>query len=101
MLAHNAVRAGFLALGLAAAGAAQAAPDVVKIAQGTLQGTASDEVESFKGIPFAAPPVGDCAGARRGPAPSWTGVRKAADAFGPICMQRHRGVSARTSARTA
>ena len=41
----------------------------------------------FKGIPFAAPPIGDL----RWRAPiaphSWTGVRKA-DRFSPICMQK-------------
>src|SRR5882724_7501075 len=40
----------------------------------------------FKGIPFAAPPVGDLRWKAPQPAPSWAGVRKALD-FGPSCMQ--------------
>ena len=47
----------------------------------------SSEVRVFKGIPFAAPPVGDLRWrAPKAPA-NWSGVRSG-DKFGPVCMQR-------------
>jgi len=71
---------------LAFAGAAVAAPDTVKIAQGTLHGAATGGIGVFKGIPYAAPPVGALRWRPpQAPAP-WTGTRDAA-AFGPACMQ--------------
>jgi para-nitrobenzyl esterase len=66
------------------------AADVVHVRQGDLAGVTAGKVETFKGIPFVAPPVGDLRWRPPGPAPSWSGVRTA-DAFGPICMQSRRG----------
>jgi para-nitrobenzyl esterase len=43
-------------------------------------------VTAFKGIPFAAPPVGDRRWKAPQPATPWAGVRKA-DKFGASCMQ--------------
>ena len=43
-------------------------------------------VVAFKGIPFAAPPVGDRRWQAPGPVVPWKGVRKA-DAFGASCIQ--------------
>ena len=80
--------AAIAALLLAAGPALAAAP--VHTQQGEVSGAAAGKVESFKGIPFAAPPVGDLRWRPPGPAPSWSGVRSA-DAFGPICMQSRRG----------
>ena len=77
-----------------ALGACAARADV-HIAQGDLPGVTAGGVESFKGIPFAAPPVGDLRWRPPGPGPSWTGV-KTADAFGPICMQGRRGFFAQS-----
>jgi para-nitrobenzyl esterase len=70
------------------AGPAMAA-GVVHTAQGDVSGVTAGKVESFKGIPFAAPPVGDARWRPPGPAPSWKAVRTA-DAYGPICMQAAR-----------
>ena len=89
-----------LLAGLAAMGAATAAspqtpapvqtPPVVRVESGELQGVVDDGVASFKGIPFAAPPVGDLRWRPPQPAAPWTGVRQAAE-FGADCMQGRFG----------
>jgi para-nitrobenzyl esterase len=63
--------------------------DRVKTANGIVESTAppADGVRSFKGIPFAQPPVGDLRWREPQPAKDWTGARNA-DKFGPTCMQR-------------
>ena len=70
--------------------AAQQKPGAVRVDTGDLQGVVEDGVESFKGIPFAAPPVGDLRWRPPQPAAPWTGVRQAAE-FGPDCMQGRFG----------
>jgi len=52
---------------------------------GTVAGTI-DYVRSFKGIPFAAPPVGPLRWKAPQPVIPWTGVRDATN-FGPECAQ--------------
>lgn len=59
----------------------------VKTEQGILEGVYVSGIRSFKGVPFAAPPVGDLRWREPQPVKSWTGVRKA-DKFGPRAMQR-------------
>ena len=58
----------------------------VKIDSGMVAGTASGQptVRVFKGIPFAAPPLGENRWRAPQPAAKWDGVRKA-DAFGAPC----------------
>src|SRR5271166_1981353 len=65
------------------------AADRVKIVNGILESTAqpSGGVRSFKGIPFAQPPVGELRWREPQPIKNWKGVRNA-DQFGPRCMQR-------------
>jgi para-nitrobenzyl esterase len=63
-----------------------AVPDVVKVDTGQLRGAASDGVVAFKGIPFAAPPVGALRWKAPQPVAKWKGVRDAQE-FGPRCMQ--------------
>ena len=59
----------------------------VKTTNGTLAGTVGKNgVRSFKGIPFAAPPVGDLRWKEPQPVANWTGIKKA-DHFGPRAMQ--------------
>ena len=56
-------------------------------ATGVVEGTLETSgVKSYKGIPFAAPPVGDLRWKAPQPAQKWRGVRKA-DHFGPRAMQ--------------
>ena len=57
-------------------------------ANGVLEGVVSPDgqVRTFKGIPYAAPPVGPLRWKAPQPAPSWTGVRRAVD-YGPRAMQ--------------
>jgi len=57
-----------------------------KIESGQVQGVVQDDVISFKGIPFAAPPVGALRWRPPQAPRSWAGVRKA-DSYGPDCMQ--------------
>ena len=67
-----------------------AAADQVATDKGVVEGTASADSKAriFKGIPFAAPPVGALRWKAPQPVASWTGVRKAAE-FGSRCMQGH------------
>ncbi|MDE3195386.1 MAG: carboxylesterase family protein [Acidobacteriota bacterium] len=77
-----------LALFLAAL-AAQAAPlKPVKTEGGLLSGVpaANGTIVAYKGVPFAAPPVGDLRWKAPQPALKWNGV-KAADRFGANCVQ--------------
>jgi para-nitrobenzyl esterase len=62
----------------------------VTIETGKLQGSSEAGVTSFKGIPFAAPPVGDLRWRPPQPAAQWSGVRQAAE-FGADCMQARLG----------
>lgn len=64
-------------------------PLIVKVANGTLKGAISSTtgVKSFKGIPYAKPPVGELRWKAPQPADNWTGI-KVADHFGPRAMQK-------------
>jgi len=53
---------------------------------GRVEGVLTDGVVSFKGIPFAAPPIGDLRWKAPHPVEPWNGVKKA-DSFGAMCMQ--------------
>lgn len=66
-----------------------AASDLVKISNGSLEGTGPQpsKVREFKGIPFADPPVGPLRWAPPQPVRNWTGVKQATQ-FGPRCMQQ-------------
>jgi para-nitrobenzyl esterase len=67
-----------------------AAAPTAKVEQGVLQGTVEDGLTVYRGVPFAAPPVGDLRWRPPQAAAKWEGVRKA-DAFAPQCVQRGFG----------
>ena len=67
-------------------GRAMAAPVTVAPPAGALQGVRSGELMVFKGIPYAAAPVGPLRWRPPQPPGSWSGVR-AADRFGARCEQ--------------
>jgi para-nitrobenzyl esterase len=66
--------------------AAIAQIDSANVTGGQIQGTVADGIAAFKGVPFAAAPIGDLRWKAPQPADAWQGVRKA-DAYGPSCMQ--------------
>ena len=57
-------------------------PGLVEVTGGMIQGVVEDGMTIFKGIPFAAPPVGDLRWKAPQPVVPWEGVRNA-DKFGP------------------
>jgi para-nitrobenzyl esterase len=57
-----------------------------RVTGGEAQGVVTDSISIFKGIPFAAPPVGDLRWKAPASVQPWKGIKKA-DAFGPACMQ--------------
>jgi para-nitrobenzyl esterase len=74
------------ALSIFAAAAALADPVTVRIDAGELRGNTSGAVASFKGIPYAEPPVGALRWAPPHRVRPWPAARDAA-AFGPSCPQ--------------
>jgi para-nitrobenzyl esterase len=77
---------GLLLIGALAAGAA--VPEQLRVEGGIVQGVlgADSSVRIFKGIPFAAPPVGELRWKAPQPVQPWGGVRMATE-FGQHCMQ--------------
>jgi para-nitrobenzyl esterase len=67
---------------------AAASAETIRIDSGTLQGGVGTDpsIRVYRGVPFAAPPVGDHRWAPPQPVAKWTGVRKA-DQFGAHCVQ--------------
>lgn len=59
-----------------------------KTANGVVQGIIEKSgIRAFKGIPFAAPPIGDLRWKEPQPVKNWSGVKQT-DKFGPRAMQR-------------
>ncbi len=75
-----------LCLPFSAAGA-KSRGTVVSTDAGLVQGVQSRGVTSFKGIPYAAPPVGEFRWREPQPVAKWSGTRRA-DTFGKACMQK-------------
>ena len=74
--------------GLVLTATAWSASDPVRVEQGLLSGTAgkSPDIQVYRGIPFAAPPVDDLRWKPPQPAAHWQGVREAKE-YGPACWQ--------------
>ncbi|MGI9329835.1 MAG: carboxylesterase/lipase family protein [Gammaproteobacteria bacterium] len=85
---HICVAVGLLSL---AAGAlladGHALPDRAQIDTGKLLGSVEDGVAVFRGIPFAASPVGELRWRPPKPVKAWDGVRDATQ-YGPVCPQK-------------
>ncbi len=64
----------------------QARIGVAKVTGGEVSGIAEGEISIFRGIPFAAPPVGDLRWKAPAAVLPWSGVKQA-DAFAKACMQ--------------
>ena len=62
------------------------ATDALKISSGKIAGENCDGVRVYKGIPFAAPPVGDLRWKPPQPVKPWDGVRDCTK-FGTVCPQ--------------
>ena len=103
MIVRRSLTAAALVLSLAAtafAGAAQAeaptattaAGPAAKIKQGALRGATVEGVETFLGIPYAAPPVGDLRWRPPATAAGWSGERDATKA-GPSCQPARDGTA--------
>jgi para-nitrobenzyl esterase len=84
--------AGVLAAGSLFAGI----QEPIRVEGGLITGTPGWgwNVREFRGIPFAAPPVGNPRWRPPQPVVAWQGVR-AADGFSPVCMQPQRDLSQR------
>jgi para-nitrobenzyl esterase len=80
--------AGIFAVSFAQAALAQLSVPV-KVSGGSVQGVPGKNpaITAFKGIPYAAPPVGDLRWRAPQPVVSWNGVLRAAN-FGKSCIQK-------------
>ncbi len=79
--------------------AVNSTPDepVILTASGMVRGAREGDVDVFKGIPFAAPPVGEFRWRPPQPVTPWEGVRDAKE-FGPTCAQGGWGAAPGTIA---
>jgi para-nitrobenzyl esterase len=78
--------------------AAHSAP--IKVEGGALEGKQEGDLTVYRGIPFAAPPVGDLRWKGPQPAAKWSGTLPA-DKFADACMQGSGGRPAGSSAAPA
>ena len=61
-------------------------PAAVRTDVGLIEGVSKDGLDVYRGVPFAAPPVGSLRWRAPGPVKPWAGVR-GAQSFAPACMQ--------------
>jgi para-nitrobenzyl esterase len=64
----------------------------VRIESGLLSGSLENGLLVYRGVPYAAPPVGELRWKSPQPPPAWQGVRSAQE-FGPPCIQSNRAIS--------
>jgi para-nitrobenzyl esterase len=72
----------------------------VRTEGGLLEGVKENDLMVYKGIPYAAPPIGDLRWADPQPVRPWTGVLQAAH-FAPACMQRGVSMPGETPPKTS
>jgi para-nitrobenzyl esterase len=77
---------GWMAIAVSAASPAFSQIGVIGTDSGKLQGVVQGRLESFKGVPFAAPPVDKLRWRAPQPVQPWSGVRHA-NAYSADCMQ--------------
>jgi para-nitrobenzyl esterase len=70
--------------------------DIVTIDTGRIEGLVSGDVRSFKGIPYAAPPVGALRWRPPQPVTPWRDVRRATN-YGADCVQKSMSSDAATT----
>jgi para-nitrobenzyl esterase len=75
-----------MAFALATAVPALAQIGEANVTGGRISGAVVDGIAEFKGIPFAAPPIGALRWKAPQPVRAWSGVRQST-AFGPACLQ--------------
>src|SRR3954471_13081962 len=80
------------------AGIASARPVVVD--SSSLEGVAGPGLTVYRGVPFAAPPLGAQRWREPQPVKPWTGVRHA-EAFAPACMQTGVSMPGEPAPRTS
>ena len=92
MLKSNILAATFAGICISAASPANAGTDplVVRTGSGPVAGITDENVFVWKGIPYAAPPVGDLRWRAPQPVQRWTGI-KAARQYRNDCMQKPFG----------
>jgi para-nitrobenzyl esterase len=88
---------GFVILLIAFSINAQTSGPEVKTKTGVVKGITEGDVSVFKGIPFAAPPVGEFRWRPPQPVKPWGGVRDATE-YGPNCAQGGWGAAPGTIA---
>ena len=76
--------------------AAESVSKAVTIESGTIEGLVAGDILSFKGIPYASPPVEDLRWRPPQPVTAWTGTGKAT-AFGSDCQQMKSHTEAKGS----
>ena len=78
-----------------------AQPDpIVTVTGGQIRGRALASGAVFKGIPFAAPPMGDLRWKPPAPVKAWSGVRDAGD-YGATCAQDDRNWNTNSAIRSS
>ncbi|MGP1462650.1 carboxylesterase/lipase family protein [Tannerella sp.] len=65
---------------------AQQTSPIVRTASGFVRGASEDGIDCYKGIPYAAPPIGEFRWRPPQPVKSWDGIRDATQ-YGPSCAQ--------------